>query len=134
MEKMLETLKNKMKENNFKKVSMEMSNGDIVTISPCSYINNPTDLSQIEYYLVKGRMPWMGGNSLEEVAKELVNYEENLKELELEKLELKDYFEKHIKDKPQTDDWYSDYQYYSDWHKDVYGFRPRGIVCGERAS
>ena len=138
MEKMLETLTKKVNENGFNEFKMEMTNGDVVTVTPCCYVENPESIEQIEWYLVAGKMPWMGGPTLEVIAKQFVDYEEDLKERELEKLELYDYFEKHILPHKDDPNWSfsesDDFSYYSDWHKDVYGFRPRGFVCGERAS
>ena len=45
--------------------------------------------------------------------------------------QIKEYFEKHIKGKTwQTVD-RDRFDFYSDWHKDVYGYRPRTLeYCG----
>ena len=44
---------------------------------------------------------------------------------------IREYFAKYIQgrtfDKIDPNDW----DFYSDWHKDVFGYRPHGIVCGE---
>ena len=136
MEKMIATLTEKITENNFKEFNMEMTNGDVVTITPCSYFTEITSIDQIEYYLVAGKMPWMGGDSIEKIAKQFVNYEKRLTEDAEEKEKLRAYFEKHILPHKNDPNWKAcesdDFGYYSDWHKDLYGFRPRGFVCGSR--
>ena len=50
---------------------------------------------------------------------------------------LRAYFNKNFLGKTweeirQDEELYDCWGYYSDWHKDVYGFRPRAIVCGTR--
>lgn len=47
------------------------------------------------------------------------------------------YFKEHFEGKTweeirQDEELYECWGYYSDWHKDVYGYRPRAIVCGTR--
>lgn len=44
---------------------------------------------------------------------------------------IREYYAKYIEgrtfDKIDPADW----EFYSDWHKDVFGYRPHGIVCGK---
>ena len=45
------------------------------------------------------------------------------------------YFEKHFKGKTwaeicASEELINHWDFYSDWHKDVYGYRPHGVVCG----
>ena len=44
---------------------------------------------------------------------------------------IREYFEQHIEGKEWKDIDPDMWEFYSDWHKDVYGYRPHGIVCGE---
>ena len=44
---------------------------------------------------------------------------------------IREYFEKRIEGKTWEEIDPQDWEFYSDWHKDVYGYRPHGIVCGE---
>lgn len=49
---------------------------------------------------------------------------------------LRAYFSKYFEGKTweeirQDEELYSRLDFYSDWHKNVYGYRPHGIVCGE---
>lgn len=44
---------------------------------------------------------------------------------------LKQFFEQHIKGKTWEEVNKDDFSFYSDWHKEVYGFRPRTLTyCG----
>ena len=43
---------------------------------------------------------------------------------------LRQYFFEHFYGKTWEEIDENDWQWYSDWHKDVYGYRPHGIVCG----
>lgn len=44
---------------------------------------------------------------------------------------IREYFATHFEGKtwPEIDP--EEWSWYSDWHKDVFGYRPHGIVCGE---
>lgn len=106
---------------NFKEFQIHMDNGDTLTITPCTYGPNPT-MDTIEYWLVYGPLPWMGANTLDELVNQLNRYETTLAEAAEEKIRLKKFFDEHIDGKNADDDTQS---YYSDWHKDVFGFRPR---------
>ncbi len=44
---------------------------------------------------------------------------------------IREYFEKRIEGKTWEAIDPQDWEFYSDWHKDVFGYRPHGIVCGE---
>ena len=41
------------------------------------------------------------------------------------------YFAKYIEGRPWDEIDPQDWEFYSDWHKDVFGYRPHAIVCGE---
>ena len=49
---------------------------------------------------------------------------------------VREYFEKYFEGKTwedisQSEELIERWDFYSDWHKDAYGYRPHGIVCGE---
>ena len=44
---------------------------------------------------------------------------------------IREYFAKYIEGRTWAEIDPEDWQFYSDWHKDVFGYRPHGIVCGE---
>ena len=72
-------------------------------------------------------MPWGGEDTLEKLVKTLNRHEELAAEQEEDKVKIRKYFDKHQKDGWDEDSW----SFYSDWHKDIFGFRPHGKVCGE---
>ena len=43
---------------------------------------------------------------------------------------IRDYFKLHFEGKEWADIDPENWDFYSDWHKDVFGYRPHGIVCG----
>ena len=43
---------------------------------------------------------------------------------------IREYFAKHIEGREWKDIEPERWDFYSDWHKDVFGYRPHGIVCG----
>lgn len=118
------------------KITMTI-NGDVLTINPCSQVcDNITDESQVEWYLVYGSScTELGGDSLDKLCEQLATYEEMLNSLDNSKKKLRAFFEKHILPHKNDKDWKSyesdAFEYYSDWHKDIYGYRPHGFVCGE---
>ena len=44
---------------------------------------------------------------------------------------IREYFAEHFEGKEWNDIDPEEWDWYSDWHKDVFGYRPHGIVCGE---
>jgi hypothetical protein len=44
--------------------------------------------------------------------------------------EIREYFAEHFEGKIWDEIEPERWEFYSDWHKDVFGFRPHGIVCG----
>ena len=44
---------------------------------------------------------------------------------------IRDYFARHFEGKTWHQIDPENWQFYSDWHKDVFGYRPHNIVCGE---
>ena len=105
---------------NWNDITLTMKcNNEEITISPCYYGDGIPTVSDIEYYLVYCSMPWSGNDSLEKIAKFLINYEKELNRQEEEKEKLHQYYVQYVNTSEMDWDWYSD------WHKDVYGYRPR---------
>ena len=77
-----------------------------------------------EYWLAYG-FHRDGFESLTELATYILNYDDEKKAHEEEIATITKYFNEEICN--GTGDW----DWYSDWHKDVFGFRPHGMVCGQ---
>ena len=95
--------------------------GQKITIHPCILCGCT------EYFLVYS-FEQTGFDTLEEVAAYIDNYEEHKKEQLSEEEKIRKYFNEEILQGKGDWDWYSD------WHKDVFGFRPHGMVCGHYVS
>ena len=92
--------------------------GQKITIQPC------ISCGRTEYFLVYS-FEQTGFNTLEKVASYIDNYEEHKKRQLREEEKIRKYFNEEISKGKGDWDWYSD------WHKDVFGFRPHGMVCGQ---
>lgn len=112
--------------NNWNDTEIICPDGTPVVVSPCYYGDKAPVRSDIEYYLVHGDMPWMGCDTLEKLADELNKHAEHVASLNAERAELREYFNTHEANGWSDDSW----SWYSDWHKDLYGYRPHGHVCG----
>ena len=91
--------------------------GDKVKITLCSMVDIKS-VNDIEYYLLDCRFPWAGSSSIENIAKLLNNWQAKIDEEDNEKQELRKYYEETYGTEEFDSSWFSD------WHKDVYGFRP----------
>jgi hypothetical protein len=73
-------------------------------------------------------LEWMLANRPEMI----FNYvEEDRKYRANNEPKIRQYFAEHFEGKEWKDIDPDDWSWYSDWHKDVFGYRPHGIVCGE---
>lgn len=77
-----------------------------------------------EYWLAYG-FSRDGFETLDELANYIFNYENEKKAHNEEIEKITKYFNEEISKGT------GDFNWYSDWHKDVFGFRPHGIVCGQ---
>lgn len=93
--------------------------GDPVTINLCSF-GNINSIDDIEYYLVDCRFPWAGSSRIDDIANLLNNWTSKIEEENSEKKQIIDYYNKYYGTDKFDADWFSD------WHKDVFGFRPHG--------
>lgn len=105
-----------------------------VHISPCIYDYEKSiheaELKDIEYYLVYSNVV-NGGRTIFELTTSLVNYEQIKGNYEKSMNSLQEFYESKIlpiEDKPRdelTEEDRENFGTYSDWHKDIYGHRPR---------
>lgn len=95
--------------------------GDRVTITPC-FDGVPSSVSDVEYWLVDCRFPWMGNSDLHKVAADLNRWTDLIAEDGAEKERLRAFRKAHCLN--GVWDSHDSAGFYSDWHKDVYGFRP----------
>ena len=93
--------------------------GDPVKITLCSF-GNINSIDDIEYYLVDCRFPWAGSARIDDIANLFNNWTSKIEEEKSEKKQIIDYYNKYY----GTDEF--DAGWFSDWHKDIFGFRPHG--------
>ena len=91
--------------------------GDKVKITLCGMVDIKS-VNDIEFFLVECRFPWASSSKIEDIAKLLNNWQANIDEEDSEKQKLRKYYEKYYGTEKFDDGCFSD------WHKDVYGFRP----------
>ena len=122
-----ESMYDKMEENRFNDTAFTLADGSVAIVTPCYYGEGVPELEDIEYYLVhcKG-LPWLSNSKLDRVADDFNKIFKLRNEADEDKIKLRKYFEEHEEKGWDDDSW----SWYSDWHKDVYGFRPHGRVCG----
>lgn len=109
----------RFEESGWKKIDITMkSDGRRITIKPCSYDDTITSEEQVDYFLTHDNIVY-GGDTLDNVAEQILNYDKLKQDMEDSKRELHEYYVAYN----DTDE--MDWGYYSDWHKDVYGYRPR---------
>lgn len=73
-------------------------------------------------------LEWMLGNKPEMIYN---HFEADLKYRADNEPKIREYFAKYIEGRTFSQIDPEDWDFYSDWHKDVFGYRPHGIVCGE---
>lgn len=104
-----------------------------VHISPCVYDTEMADAtpSDIEYYLTHDNVI-NSGSTIFDVCRNIVHYDKAMERHKEEIMRLQEFYEKECVtalDKPyeeRTEEERETLQRFSDWHKDVHGFRPRG--------
>ena len=112
--------------NNWRDTRIVCPDGTRATISPCGY-GTIHSIADCEYFLLYWDMPWGGESKIDKLVDKLNRHAELKAEDEADKAKLRSYFKKHEANGWDDDSW----SFYSDWHKDCYGFRPHGRVCGE---
>ena len=126
LEKTIAKLEARFEEANWNRITITMKcNGDIVEITPCGH--GQISRENVEYFLVEGRMPWMGADTIEKLAHDLKKKKKIVKEHEEEQEKVREFYRNHIAGGRGTAD---QWEFFSDWHKDVFGYRPHGGICG----
>ena len=140
MTKMETAIYNKLnrlfKENKFGDIIIDMkSTGAMLTLHACrDYDSKITELDQAEYILVTGLedAPTFSG-TVNELCTSLANYDRLHQEWIEDTKKLGEYYEKYIRDGNRKyvqdktyaePEWMEHWDWYSDWHKDLYGYRP----------
>ena len=122
----VETLAQILSANKWEETTITCPDGAEVVVSPCFY-GECNGIEDCDYFLVYADIPWMGGSDFAKVVEQINNHGKYVEELEKERNDLRAYFEEGEKEGWKEHDW----SFYSDWHKDLYGYRPHGHVCGE---
>ena len=99
--------------------------GAMATVTPCGY-GEINGIEDCDYFLVSWDIPWGGQDTIERLVAELNKHKELKEELDKDREQIRQYFNDHEKSGWDSDSW----SFYSDWHKDLYGYRPHGRVCG----
>lgn len=124
MNKVKAELIKRFEANGFNELELTMKyDGAVVIITPCTMGFEPMKkVEDVEWFLMScTTMNTCGSSKLDDIVEFLVNYEKELKENEEEIEKCRKYWEKHVKN--STDRYMDDF--YSDWHKDLFGHRPR---------
>lgn len=129
IERTVQKLRKRIVAAQFQEITVRMAcNGDEVTIKPCSVVE-PKSFDQVEYYLVfSPSLPWLGGDTLEKIAEQLNGYKKMLEGVEDDKKKLSDIKKQLEQGGIGRDEWDDLYSFYSDYYKDIYGYRPRDVV------
>ena len=101
--------------------------GAKATVAPCCYGEN--SLEGCEYFLIYWDMPWGGESTIEGLVNTLNRHEALAKEQEELENQIHQFFDEHEASGWNDESW----SFYSDWHKDIFGYRPHARVCGEYA-
>lgn len=136
IERTANELRRRLIDNHFEPITITMKcNGDPVRITPCSNSSDAiASIDDIVYYLVESpSLPWLGSEKIETIAKELNEYQQLLGQKEDDKVRLDNIRKRlqlaHTVKLPpeEIEKWEELFSFYSDYHKDVYGYRPRDI-------
>lgn len=77
-------------------INMKKS-GDNVSISPCGQTSNINKLEDVEYFLVTSpTLPWLGGDTIETISEQIVNYDKYIAEHIDDRKQLHDFYENHL--------------------------------------
>ena len=106
-------------DNNFKDITIHMKkSGHDIVISPCIFTDE-LKMENVEWFLVYAGINTAGNDKIEKIAEFIMNYDKLIEEDKEDKIRLHAYYDKyHNTDK-------MDWDFYSNWYKDLYGHRPR---------
>lgn len=122
----VETLTKILSDNGWKETAITCPDGAEIVVSPCAY-GEVKGIESVEYFLVYSDVPWSGCETIDRLVEQINGHAQAVADLASEREELRKYFEGGEADGWTQHDW----SWYSDWHKDLYGYRPHGHVCGE---
>ena len=123
--------------NGFKKTIIKVGKNYKVAVTPCdieSYQQLVEHQKKVKddpfpyfgYFLVEScELPWLGGSDLDKVCADLARYDELVSENDSDRDKLIEYRAKMLAQEA-LEDFQNMFDWYSDWHKDVYGYRPHG--------
>lgn len=116
------------KEAHFAGITITMkSTGIKMALIPCAQTDHINDLSEVEWILVYGDQDANTfGGTVEDTCKQLADYDTRHQKWIDETKKIQEYFDKYLKDSDRNDaEWQEHWGWYSDWHKDLFGYRPR---------
>lgn len=120
---------------NFDEFDVVCPDGAKATIQPMSDKPVAACLNDVTFYFIYwdisqyigSAMGYDGESALADLCKILNQHEALAGQKTSEEARIRAYFDEH-----QANGWTDDdLDWYSDWHKDVFGFRPHGAVCGQ---
>ena len=121
----VDTVVHLLARNRWRETKIVCPDGARATVTPCGWeIHSVADC---EYFLIYWDLPWGGEQTIEKLVKTLNRHAELKAELDEDRAKIRAFFDEHMRDGWCDDDW----DFYSDWHKELYGYRPHGFVCGE---
>lgn len=119
---------NQLENNNWDTTEIKLADGTHVYITPCG--SGPRSsirtIDDCEFFLINSDIADLSDDDLDVIAEKLTNINQLRDEDHEEKAKLRRYFDEHEKNGWDEASW----GWYSDWHKDLYGYRPHGNVCG----
>lgn len=110
-------------------------NGDVVVVTPCSEYPTVDFESQVDFYLLSSpSVNLCGGDDIDSIVRTLNDYEEIVAESDKQKSDLAALKARLENPEPEMTlgEWEVLYEGYSDWSKELYGFRDRTVNRPER--
>jgi hypothetical protein len=110
--------------------------GTKITVMPCSADGGQINsLEDVGYFLMDCEPVYLlGEDRIEGVSNTLLHFDDIVRKDIIAKEKCLKFYEEHIAIHENDPDWKpeesDDFDYYSDWHKELFGFRPRGFVFG----
>lgn len=120
----LNELFKRFKKNNWQPIELHMKCGDQLTLTACTEtMQDPATSKDITYILVEGsEHPFLDGSPTE-VADNLNRYENLLDNLQMDRWNLRDWYERLIAIQGDLTD--EQWDWFSDCYKGLYGKRPK---------
>lgn len=130
LQKAVGYIKEKLRENNFDEYTFSHKSGAHVSVCPCAY-GEIRKFEDVMFYTMRcDVLNLCGSEDLEYVARTLLTLEDLIEEDKKEKARFFKFWKENIRDGrgDRTEkEWMDLISLYSDWHKDLYGYRPKGL-------